>query len=193
MTGREKPMKLSPGERLIISLLADLHEHLNVQNSVSPALLRSAVHDGHLWALDWTYQSIAEEYSVSEVVVKHVVDVLDMYMFIETSYDELDSAGQEKVNAASYGRKPTFRGWDGNNETQYMSVARTLIDDMDRFSHFEGRSSLNSHSPSVDIYERMLAAFEPMRADLAFDHLSADQICAILAKRVHPENRSASD
>lgn len=186
--GREA-LKLSVGERLIISLLADVHEHLGIENSVSPQLLRAAVLDGHIWALDWTYQSLADDYSVDKNVVKHVVDTLDMYMFLETGFEALHPDEQERVKAANYDSSPTFRGWDGNNESQYNSVASTLIDDMKRFGHFESRSHLNSHMPSVDVYDRMLAAFIPIRETLSFSNLSADQIVAVLAERVHPANR----
>jgi uncharacterized protein YfbU (UPF0304 family) len=182
-------MKLSQGERLIISLLADLHDHLRVENSVSPKLLQAAVLDGHLWELDWTYESLANDYSVGESVVRHVVDTLDMYMFLETAFEDLTTADQSKIKAANYNGAPTFEGWDGNNESQYNSVASTLIDDMDRFHHFANRSHLNSHMPSVEAYERMLTAFLPIRDTLSESNLTADQIIAVLAERVHSSNR----
>ena len=58
-----------------------------------------------------------------------------------------------------------FSGFDGNNELEYISVARFLIDHLDSFTDFKGRD-LNSHMPSIDRYSRMFLVFEPMRKSL---------------------------
>jgi uncharacterized protein YfbU (UPF0304 family) len=70
-----------------------------------------------------------------------------------------------EVDAKPFGKDPQFRGFDGNNESEYMSVASFLINDLERFEEFKGRS-MNSHMPSIETYRRMLSAFEPMRRNL---------------------------
>jgi uncharacterized protein len=89
---------------------------------------------------------------------------------LETSYKELPPADKARIEAEAepYGKHVEFIGFDGNNETNYMSVARFLIDDLDRFSIFRGRE-LNSHMPSIHTYRRMLAVFIPMRPSLTTD------------------------
>jgi uncharacterized protein len=53
-------------------------------------------------------------------------------------------------------------GFDGNNESDLLGIARLLVDHMGRWSRFKDRD-LNSHMPRRGTYERMLQAFEPMK------------------------------
>ena len=62
----------------------------------------------------------------------------------------------------------------------HPSIARFLVEKMNRFSRFKGRD-FNSHSPSAVRQRRMVAAFEPIRATLDLGRqLSASQIIEIL-------------
>jgi hypothetical protein len=112
--------------------------------------------------------------------VSFVADVLDMWSFIEERIEKLEPSDLERVKAANYGHTPKFAGFDGNNESELMSIARFLVERMNRFTRFKGRE-FNSHSPSVARHRRMVAAFGPMRATLDFGRqLSASQIIKIL-------------
>ena len=59
-----------------------------------------------------------------------------------------------------------FSGFDGNYESEYMGIARFLVEKMGRFESFNGRS-FNSHIPMVGRYSAMTTAFEPMRTRLS--------------------------
>ena len=85
--------------------------------------------------------------------------------------------------AAPLGNDVTFRGFDGNNESDHYSVALFLINDMGRFNCFKDRD-LNSHLPSINDYRRMLAVFEPMRKTLVGRALSASQIINLQKARM---------
>jgi len=124
--------------------------------------------------------------------VREVVDVLDMWSFLESSYGKLSKADKARVakEADPFGVHVEFRGFDGNNETAYTSIARFLVDKMDRFSEFKGRD-LNSHMPTLATYGRMLEVFLPLRETLIGGYLNTAQIIAILKARVHPENRES--
>jgi uncharacterized protein YfbU (UPF0304 family) len=78
-----------------------------------------------------------------------------------------------------------FIGFDGNNESELMGIARFLIDDMERFTSFKGRE-LNSHMPTRSMYRRMLSVFEPIRKTLVGVELSADQLITILNAKKYP-------
>ena len=78
-----------------------------------------------------------------------------------------------------FGEHVRFRGFDGNNEGEHLSIALFLIEEMNRFSKFKGRE-LNSHSPTLERYRRMLAIFLPMRATLIGISLNVDQLSKIL-------------
>lgn len=103
-----------------------------------------------------------------------------MWVFIESAYKKLSEDDKAKIKAANlrFGDHMTFIGFDGNSETEHMSIARFLIDDMGRWQAFKGRE-LNSHFQVLDTYRRMYRIFEPMRKTL---HGGAELTAAQLIK-----------
>jgi uncharacterized protein len=184
-------VKLSDGERLILVMLSEMYEQLKIEGEVDPKFMLAAIHSGNTWALKWKYPGILSEGDDDNSPTVHeVVDILAMWDMIEYSYRELSPEDKKRVEteAAPFGRHVQFRGFDGNNEGEHMSVARFLIDDLDRFADFKGRD-LNSHAPSLDTYRRMLAAFTPLRSSIVAGPLSATQIIQVLKEQTHPEQR----
>jgi uncharacterized protein len=183
-------VKLTNPEKLILVMLAEIHEALKIKNGVDTELLKEAIWSDNTWALTWEMPGIIaggpKEENPPEVKV--VVDILDMWDFLEESHEKLGPVDKKRVEieAAPFGTRVRFSGFDGNNEGRLMSVATFLIKDMDRFSRFKGRD-LNSHgSPPVDAYLRMLAVFEPIRAKLDGNGLTADQVIQILQAKKYP-------
>ena len=115
-----------------------------------------------------------------------------MWSFIEYAYAKLSEQERQQLALAAkpFGENPRFNGFDGNNESEHMSVAMFLVNQLDRFQEFKGRS-FNCHHPSLDAHRRMLAVFEPLRTSLADSSLSVDQLARILNERVHPSRREA--
>jgi uncharacterized protein len=112
-----------------------------------------------------------------------------MWTFLERGYKKLSAADKARVQKEADPLDVHFRGFDGNNEGEYISVARFLIDQLKRFSEFKGRD-LNSHMPSIDVYQRMFAVFEPIRNSLGGPReLSATEIIEILKAMIHPSRR----
>ena len=75
-----------------------------------------------------------------------------------------------------------FYGFDVNSESEYLDVARFVIDQFDRFSEFRGRT-LNAPISAVRAYRRMYAAFQPMRKSLVGNrNLEAMQIVELLTE-----------
>jgi uncharacterized protein len=113
--------------------------------------------------------------------VSFVVDVLDMWSFIERGYEKLTRKEKERVEneASPFGKNVQFPGFDGNNESSHLGISRFLIEKMNRFSQFKKRE-LYSHMPTIDTYQRMLVAFMPMREGLSGTNLNANQIIQIL-------------
>mgnify|MGYP001258362766 CR=1 FL=1 len=89
-----------------------------------------------------------------------------------------------------FGKAPKFIGFDGNNETEYMGTAMFLVNELERFQEFSGRS-FNSHCPSIDGHKRMLRAFEPIRKTLSYEPLNLAQLTSILKEKVHPSRRES--
>lgn len=178
MTG--KTVHLSAGDKLNFMLLRDIAKHLKAPTETDVDLIAEVIYGGHYWAPAWEMQGLFHNHADRPADVSFVVDVLDMWNFIEERIEKLEPSDLEKVKAANYGHTPKFAGFDGNNESELISIARFLVEKMNRFTRFKGRD-LNSHSPSVARHRRMVAAFGPMRATLDFGRqLSANQIIEIL-------------
>ena len=180
---RNGAVKFSDGDKLILRMLCDLYEHQKEDGDFDPMFVRKAINEGHYWALDWEYGINGDV--TSPRVVSEVCDVLDMWSFIERGYEQLSEKDKERVEseAAPFGKDVTFKGFDGNNESEHFSVANFLINDLGRYYRFKGRD-LNSHYPGIDGQRRMLAIFKPMleSSSLVGGELSASQIIDLLKR-----------
>jgi uncharacterized protein len=183
-------MKLSDGEKLMLIMLSEIHERLEIKNGVDTRLVKAAIYDGHLWALEWELSGLFHGSEPSDEVLTETVNILEMWTFVERSYEGLPDEDKARIEAeaAPLGKYVQFSGFDGNNEAQYNGVARFLVDELGRFSAFKGRE-LNSHMPSLAAHRRMLAVFTPLRST---SDLTASEIVKILQARIHPENRKVA-
>ena len=177
-------MKISDGEKLILLMLSELYEKMGIQGEIEPEFIKSAIFRDQLWGIPWKYSGIPFEEQEIPEIAKEVVDILDMWSFIEHGYQNLsdDEKAQLVVDADPSGKDLKFRGFDGNNEPEHMGAASFLINDLDRFEEFKGRS-MNSHMPSIETYRRMLSAFEPMRRNLVTGCLTLPNLAAILNEK----------
>jgi len=188
-------MELTNPEKLILLMLSQLHEQVGVKGGVDTKLLTNAIYSDNTWALDWEMSGVLSNKSEpTPPEVTDVVNILDMWSFIEEAYENFDAASREKVKvgAAPFGEHVMFTGFDGNNESRYMSIANFLVKDMNRFTRFEKRD-LNSHSPSIDGLLRMSEVFEKIRPTLAHRGLNTDETIQLLNARRHPVKASSLD
>ena len=177
---------LSDGEKLIAMMLAELIKKTGVEVDTNVDLVEKVILGGHYWALGWEMPGIFHGHSDKQTRVRFVVDVLDMWSFIEEAFEELGEESKVGLakEAGPFGTHIQFPGFDGNHESEHLAIARFLINDLDRFSRFrEGPRDLNSHFPTLERYGRMLQVFEPIRKNLVGRRLSLDEIAAVLNKR----------
>ena len=170
------PVPLSLGERVIIALLTEMAKPAQARE-MDPEFLMSAIQGGHYWALEWRMPGLLHRHVDDPTVLREVVDLLDMWSFIEEAAERLTEKERETFSLA-----PGFRGFDGNNEMQHMGIAGFLIADMGRFSRFKGRS-LNAHHPTLGRYRAMYRLFEPMRQNLVGRGLSVPELHALIDER----------
>lgn len=173
-------MKLTDGEKLILLMLTEIYDRLEVDGDFESDFLRSAIFSNNEWSIPWKYVGIPFENQESPEIVHEVLDILDMWRFIEWGYDRLSISDQERL-AAQLGerwRTPRFLGFDGNHESNYLGTASFIINQLDRFEEFKGRD-LNSHFPCLPTYKRMLAVFEPIRARID-EKLTVEELTEIL-------------
>lgn len=105
------------------------------------------------------FYSMVDEWvsdEMSEDAGRFVLNILDLYRAIE---DVKRSTKDEKITTH---RNSFFRGFDGNNESSYLSFCRFLIDTQGKFQeqkpYLLKNDNLNSHMPMRDKYLRMLEA-----------------------------------
>lgn len=183
-------MKLTNGERLITLMLCELYDKLDVAGEVDPDFLRTAIYTENEWSLAWKYPGIPFESGEEPPELREVLDILEMWSFIETSYAELNENDKISLLAKShpFTTAPQFPGFDGNNEAEYISISSILIDQLDRFQDFSGRN-LNAHMPTLELHRRMLEKFREVREG-NWNLLDVDELEIVLLERVHPENRA---
>lgn len=169
----ENRFRPSSGEKLIIAMLCDLYSRFPADKGnqnlydFDPAFIdKAAVGEDH-WALEWQYPRMFKGIVQNEETASEVAAVLDMWEWIELSYDRLPSEDrrfleQERGITRDWVK---FEGFDGNEEPDHYHIATIMLDDMDLFRHFKGRD-LNSHFPWLDSYRRMLKLFSHMKAPL---------------------------
>lgn len=157
-------MELRPADRLIIIMLTDIYKKLGISGEVDAEFISAALYGHHTWALDMELTHLIGGDDVRPNVKTDVLNILDMFSLIERSYKP-----QKAALAIADDHWLEFHGFDGNHETDYMSVARFLVDDMGRFTEFAKRD-FNSHMPTVDTYLAMYRVFERIRDDLSTRH-----------------------
>jgi uncharacterized protein YfbU (UPF0304 family) len=180
--GSQRSVRFSDGEKMLLLMMRDVFKALKIKDpDLDPEFLADVIHGGHYWAPKWEMQGVFHDHVDDPSDVTHVVDVLDMWSFIEEAHEKFSSAQKKTVaeQAGPLGTYVVFAGFDGNNEASQMSIARFLTSKMGRFERFKGRD-LNSHHPTYNRYKRMVELFEPMRSNLIGTGLSVDQIVTLL-------------
>jgi uncharacterized protein YfbU (UPF0304 family) len=191
--GEERQIKISDGEKLILIMLSQLFKHLKMKGGeIDPEFVESVIFGGHYWGLDWKYSGLFHGHEDAKTVVSEVVNILDMWYFLERGYAALSKKDKDLVatEAEPFGKKVVFPGFDGNNEREHLGVADFLIKKLDRFTEFEQRD-LNAHMATLDGYRLMLPVFEPIRRTLTGRDLNATEIIDILKAKLRPSRRKA--
>jgi uncharacterized protein YfbU (UPF0304 family) len=180
-------MKLSDGEKLILYLLSDIHEHLKIPDGVNSSFVSYALSNGNLWALERQFSHVLREKEPDPRVVTEVEDILEMWTLIEASYAKLPPAKRAQVDTdADLHAKPQFDGFDAHNHPEHLQVAECLIENMGRFSAFKGRE-LDSHTmSSVLCARRMWVVYRPIAKANPERLLSAQELVVILNARYAP-------
>lgn len=178
--GLARDSSFTSGEILQTYMLCEIYKHLGVKGEMDPSFIQEVLAKGEFWALEWKYPGLFHNYVASKKVLHEVLDILDMYSIIENSYSQLNKKEQQYVlDQARFAKSNLkFIGFDGNNESEYMGIAGFIIEDMERYNEFQGRS-LNSHAPTLKRYKKMLDAFEPIRETLIGTGMNKEQLVEV--------------
>lgn len=186
-------MSYTQAEKLQIMMLCDIYKALEIKNNLDPDVIEEAVSSDNTWAIGWKYQSLHDGSETPEHV-KLFVDTVDMYNILKYTYGYFTDDEKAEISAAvpHFGgiKHLEFPGFDGNNESEYLSVGYMLK----LMGSFVGTHlTKNSHMRSVEIYRRMLDVFLPAR-DGDWTHeagISKESFIAVLKARIHPSRRDA--
>ena len=180
---RGREFVLSKSERLIVYMLSELIEKItpDTQEKKKMSLIRDAIASGHMWALDDEYEYIIHDQTSSRQDKAFVIDVLDMWSFIEEGYSALSQDEKNRIAAEVefFGRDPKFVGFDQRDEKEHYYITDFLIHKKGLFERFRNRE-LNSHSAKLVRYTKMYRAFEEIRKLVVGRKLSAGEITKIL-------------
>jgi uncharacterized protein YfbU (UPF0304 family) len=180
--------RLTDAEKLIIWLLAEiLKNQKDYGDKKRMELLQEVLYGGHLWALKQhhSFANILTDHVDSRTAVDFVYNTLDMWFFIEGAYKGFSAEEKKQVEdgIGSFGREPKFRGFDGNNESEYLGITQFIVEKLEQFEAFRGRD-FDSHVPQVNTYEKMVALFEPIRVKLADRKLTPAEMITLLKMRL---------
>jgi uncharacterized protein YfbU (UPF0304 family) len=183
--GEGRPPHLSDGEKLITLMLGDLFGKLRVQSEIDIGLLEKVIYGGHYWALRTGLPGIFHGHADTQRQVRLVRDVLQMWSVLQDAFEGLDDEGRSRVAAACplASEGVVFPGFDANEESEYLGIARFLMEDLEHFGRLAaGRRSLNSHWPMLNAYRSMLDAFDPIAKSLRGRPPTPDELIAILTR-----------
>ena len=93
-----------------------------------------------------------------------------------------------KETLGSVGINPKFSGFDGNNESEYMGIASFIVNQLERYEEFKGRS-FNCHYPSLDTHNRMLNIFEDLKKKGHSYPMTLENLQLVLSEAIHPDHR----
>lgn len=184
-----KRVSFTDGEKLLILMMGELHKQLKLpEDDTDYSFLAKVIYGGHYWAPVWRMQGVFHGYEDDPRDLSVVLDVLDMWDWIERAYEKFPKKQRDKIekDAAPFGKHVKFRGFDGNNESPLLGIAHFLVDEMERFSRFKGRE-LNAHMPTIAGHRRMLKVFAAAREKSPYAELTMPQVTAILNARKHPD------
>lgn len=174
-------MKLTNAEKLILVMLSDITEKLHIDHGIDPKLVKSAIHSGNAWGLDWKYPGLGPTDQAAPAAANEVTNILEMWTYIEEAYKELSSDDKTRVKTeAGLSGPPRFSGFDRDGELQFNNIAYFLIYDLKLFKKFK-LDTLDATSPMLPGYKKMVKVWETVKPELAGVSLNAGQLVKILS------------
>jgi len=176
-------LKLTKLDRIFLTNQLRIMEALYPDEAKDFAIQREALERGYEMLYSWNFEYIYDGADVmTEEESREVWDTLDMFAAIGRSIPEDMDISMYPVTK--------FLGYDGNNETKFLSFAQYTVERLQRFEYVPMASPRywNSHMPVREIYGRMLGVWK-QQSPAERVSLSRDQLERILGAAVHPENR----
>ncbi|MDT3668953.1 MAG: YfbU family protein [Aromatoleum sp.] len=166
-------MEITKRDRLILINQYRILASLNKNEADHYEELISILENGYAIFYSQLDEWISDE--MPEEEGRFVLEVLDLYRAVE---DVKRASKDSRLLAHHYA---FFRGFDGNNETEYMSFCRFLIEKQGKFQeqkqYLLKNDNLNSHMPMIEKYRRMLDEAKNLPSKWS---MSADEALRVL-------------
>lgn len=176
-------LKLSKLDRILMVNQLRILEALYPDEASQISVQREALERGYemLYTLDFEYIYDGDDKMTSEES-REVWDTLDMF-------DAIGRAMPADLDVSSY-PVTKFAGYDGNNETKFLSFAQFTVERLNRFQYvpMQKPGHWNSHMPVRPVYRRMLDVWKRQPSPERFT-LSKERLVEVLTAATHQENR----
>lgn len=172
---------VSPGEKLILSMLCDLNRKVEAKGMIDPDFLEYAIQGGHIWALEWQYPSLAHRHVNGQAHADLVIRILTMWGLIEKSFHALPEPEKARImQDAGLTAELSFPGWHDESEANYRSIARFMTERMNLFPAFRRHAGRVSGEVLIGRYKKMLQCFDQMEGDVTDRVLTGPELAALL-------------
>lgn len=151
-------MKLSPAEKLILTMLADIQLALKADFTIDSLAVRDAIAYNQLWVLDFLNDS-DEKYEQTPDVVIETSRILEMWSNIESSIKNMNESERRKL-IRDVGIENCRFGGFYPNRSEHHTISLFLIRRLRRFSDFSDRKMSSSDSFSIDRYRNMIRTLD---------------------------------
>ncbi|PSL41716.1 hypothetical protein B0H94_11829 [Salsuginibacillus halophilus] len=167
-------MEFSKKDRLFLKNQYEILSRLDGENSSN--------YQEKIEILEQGYEVHYEEYfdledDFPEESSRLVIDTLDLYSVLKSSYDSLTETNLSE-------RDINFLGFDGNHETEHMVYTKFFVETLGRFTELQSEDRFrgyNSHMPMVSSYYNMVNKWKDELKQKR--DLSEDEIKMILSAR----------
>src|SRR5688572_32542070 len=98
--GDKDSVHFSDGEKLLLLGMRDLYKALEIKtnDSIDVDFVSEVIYGGHYWAPRWELTGVFHDHVDSPANLSFVVDVLDMWEFLERGHAALSKQGKELVS-----------------------------------------------------------------------------------------------
>jgi hypothetical protein len=172
-------LELTPAERVLLANQFRILEALYYSEKADSSKRHREILEG---GYSMHYSDFAPwlDREMNDAECNEVYDILSMFSNLFNSYQSL------KGKSGIEGPPNKFWGFDRNTETNYYGFANYLINTCGQFAELKDSGDrLNSHGPYLPVYRRMLVQWRPVKKP----QLTKEEIKAICAAAIHPENR----
>ena len=170
-------MKLSDGEKIIISMLYHIHKKLGIEEESDAEFIHESILSGNLWAIKIQLSGLFDKQN-SSAEVDETLSILYMWFCIESSFNSLSPEDQAMISEATNSKTVEFPGFSHNCEPHY-EIAKYIINSLDRYTEFASRD-LRCPAPTLLKYKKMLEVFDkynkpniPLSSDMIINILNA--------------------